>query len=40
MPLSDAVDLMLKRKIGRLPVVDQGKLMGMITRGDAVETCI
>jgi CBS domain-containing protein len=40
MPLSEAVDLMLKRKIGRLPVVDQGKLMGMITRGDAVETCI
>jgi len=40
MPLSDAVDLMFKRNIGRLPVVEQGKLMGIITRGDAVKACM
>lgn len=40
MPLSDAVDLMLKRNIGRLPVVEEGKLVGIVTRGDAVKACL
>lgn len=38
--LLDAVDLMLKRNIGRLPVVEGGKLVGMVTRGDAVDACM
>jgi CBS domain-containing protein len=40
MSLSDAVDLMFKRNIGRLPVVKQGKLVGIVTRGDAVKACM
>ena len=40
MALSDAVDLMLKRNIGRLPVVEEGNLMGIVTRGDAVKACL
>jgi CBS domain-containing protein len=40
MPLSDAVDLMVKRDIGRLPVVEEGKLVGIVTRGDALRACM
>jgi len=32
----EAVRLMVKRDIGRLPVVDKGKLVGIITRSDAI----
>lgn len=39
MPLLDAIDLMLKRNIGRLPVVEEGKLVGILTRGDVI-TCL
>ncbi|KUO41112.1 MAG: hypothetical protein AVW06_04690 [Hadesarchaea archaeon DG-33-1] len=39
-PLSEAVNLMLKRNIGRLPVVERGKLMGLVSRADVVEACI
>ena len=40
MPLPDAVDLMLRRNIGRLPVVEQGKLIGVVSRADVIEACI
>ncbi|MDD1653836.1 MAG: CBS domain-containing protein [Methanomicrobiales archaeon] len=31
-PLSDAVDLMLKKQISALPVTEQGRLLGILTR--------
>jgi CBS domain-containing membrane protein len=34
LPLKDAVVLMVERKIGCLPVVEQGKLVGLITETD------
>jgi CBS domain-containing protein len=34
--LSEAARLMLERKIGCLPVVDGGKLVGILTEGDFV----
>jgi CBS domain-containing protein len=38
-PLTDAVELMLKKKIKRLPVVDQkGQLVGMLARFDIFRT--
>ncbi|HTY16463.1 MAG TPA: CBS domain-containing protein [Myxococcota bacterium] len=35
-PLSDAARVMLERKIGCLPVVERGKLVGILTEGDFV----
>lgn len=35
-PLTVAADLMLERSINRLPVVDAGKLVGILTRADLV----
>jgi CBS domain-containing protein len=38
-PLSDAVDLMLSKKVKRLPVVDDaGRLVGMVSRLDIFQT--
>jgi acetoin utilization protein AcuB len=37
MPVGDAYDLMMKRNIRRLPVVDDGQLVGIITLGDLRE---
>ena len=34
--VTQAVRLMVKHDIGRLPVVDNGKLIGLITRSDAM----
>lgn len=34
MTLPDALQLMQTRRIRRLPVVDHGRLVGMVTRGD------
>lgn len=34
--LSDAVDLMIKHKIKKVPVVEEGKLIGIITASDIV----
>jgi CBS domain-containing protein len=34
--LSDAAEVMLKNKIGCLPVLDNGKLVGILTEGDFV----
>jgi CBS domain-containing membrane protein len=34
--LAEAAKLMLKRKIGCLPVVERGKLIGIVTEGDFV----
>jgi CBS domain-containing protein len=36
-PVSEAASLMVKRRIKRLPVVDRGKLVGIVTRADLVE---
>lgn len=35
-PLSEAAKLMTERKIGCLPVVDDGELIGIVTEGDFV----
>jgi CBS domain-containing membrane protein len=35
-PLADAARLMLERRIGCLPVVSEGKLVGILTEGDFV----
>jgi CBS domain-containing protein len=35
--VSEAASLMVKRRIKRLPVVDKGKLVGIVTRADLVE---
>jgi CBS domain-containing protein len=35
-PVSDAARLMIERSVNRLPVVDDGKLVGIVTRADLV----
>lgn len=35
--LREAADLMVRERIGRLPVVDGGKLVGIVTRSDLLE---
>jgi CBS domain-containing protein len=35
-PLAEAAHLMLDRRVNRLPVVDQGRLVGIVTRADLV----
>lgn len=35
-PIGEAVDLMLERKIGCLPVVDQGRLVGLLSESDCL----
>ena len=37
MPIFDAIDLMKKHDIHRLPVVDQQRLVGLITEGTIAE---
>ncbi|MFA5614232.1 MAG: CBS domain-containing protein, partial [Methanoculleus sp.] len=34
--ISDAASLMLKERIARLPVIRDGKLIGIVTRADLV----
>lgn len=34
--LAEAVEVMLKRNVGRLPVVDKGNLVGIVSRSDIV----
>ncbi|HEX9906895.1 MAG TPA: CBS domain-containing protein [Thermoplasmata archaeon] len=36
LPLSDAIKKMVERGIHRLPVVEKGTLVGIITRGDVI----
>ncbi len=38
--INEAVDLMLKYDIGRLPVVDKGKLLGIVDRYDLIRAVI
>ena len=35
-PLAEAIEVMLKRNVGRLPVVDEGTLVGIVSRSDIV----
>jgi len=36
-PLAEAIELMLKRNVGRLPVVDEGNLVGIVSRSDIIK---
>lgn len=38
--LADAVQLMYEKKIGGLPVVENGKLVGIFTQTDALALCL
>lgn len=38
--LADAVKLMFEKKIGGLPVVENGKLVGIFTQTDALKLCL
>ena len=38
--LADAVQLMFEKKIGGLPVVENGKLVGIYTQTDALALCL
>lgn len=35
-PLAEAIELMLKRNVGRLPVVEGGNLVGIVSRSDII----
>ena len=37
-PIGNAARLMVGRRLGRLPVVEAGRLVGIVTRGDLVRT--
>ena len=37
-PVADAARLMVKRSVNRLPVVDDGRLVGIVSRADLVRT--
>jgi len=39
-PLQDAVELMLKHRVKRLPVVHDGRLAGMLSRADLMRACL
>jgi len=39
-PLADAARLMLERKIGCLPVVERGRLIGILTESDFVRLAV
>jgi CBS domain-containing protein len=39
-PVSEAIDMMLKLDVGRLSVVDEGRLAGIVDRIDAVQACL
>jgi CBS domain-containing protein len=39
-PLAEAARLMLERKVGALPVVEAGRLVGILTESDFVKRCL
>jgi CBS domain-containing protein len=39
-PLQAAADIMVQKKVNRLPVIDQGKLVGIVTRADLVRAFV
>jgi len=39
-PLAEAARLMLERKIGALPVVEDGRVVGILTEADFVKRCL
>ena len=40
MPIAEAARLMLERRYGGLPVVDDGRLVGIITQGDLLKALL
>lgn len=38
--INEAAEIMIKNKIKRLPVVENGKLVGIVTRGDLIEVLV
>ena len=36
-PIHEAAEMMIHKKVGSLPVLDQGKLVGILTEGDFVK---
>jgi len=39
-PIADAARLMLERKVGALPIVEAGRLVGILTEADFVKRCL
>ena len=39
-PIHEAASVMIERKVNRLPVVDDGKLVGIVARADVVRTLV
>jgi CBS domain-containing protein len=39
-PIHEAASMMIDRKVNRLPVVDDGKLIGIVARADVVRTLV
>ena len=39
-PIQEAAEMMIQKQVGSLPVVDQGKLVGILTEGDFVKLAI
>lgn len=39
-PIQEAAEMMIHKQVGSLPVVDQGKLVGILTEGDFVKLAI
>ena len=39
-PVADLADLMLEHKIGRIPIVEEGRPVGMVTRSDLIRRIV
>ncbi|AEH07094.1 CBS domain-containing protein [Methanothermococcus okinawensis] len=39
-PINEAAEIMIKHKIKRLPVIKNGELVGIVTRGDLIEALV
>jgi len=36
MPVAEAIEVMLRRNVGRLPVIDEGNLEGIVSRSNVI----